>query len=383
MVLALLIPSLNYAAEDHKKEHVLVPVKDEENHISHYTCGMHPSVHISVENYDKGNIQCPICFMPLTPVMNHISNGQAIDGNTISKVVIKANELKLAGVQTEPVKRQQLFKEIRAVGKVAYDPQLAIAQDEFISAVRSYEKAKQGGLDEITTRAYSLIESSKRKLALLGLNENQIQTLEETKEAQSSLVLPSEKMWIYGDVYEYELNWIKEGAYITAKPIGLAGEEFYGKIVSINPVVDPQTRSVRFRAMIDNPNQRLKPQMYVDILIMSQYTSLDGEQDVLSIPKSAFLDTGRRKIVWVAKENGQFEGRRVELGPEAVGHSEDLRKYYPVISGLAEGEMVVTKGNFLVDSQSQITGVVSSSYGGALQESEAPLSKGMPGGHVH
>jgi len=267
----------------------------------------------------------------------------------------------------EPVVKRQLFKEIRAVGRVAYDPQLAIAQDEFISTIKAYNKAKQGQVIEIIERSKSLIESSKRKLRLLGLNEEQIEELERTQKVQVNLILPGEKMWIYGDVYEYELTWIKKDSFVRVRPISLVGEEFWGTVVSISPVVDPQTRSVRFRALVDNPGQRLKPDMYVDIEIMSQYTDPDGNTEVLSIPKSALLDTGRRRIVWVDKGNGQFEGRAIEIGPEAIDNSNDFIKFYPVLMGLNEGDMVVTKGNFLIDSQSQITGVVASSFGGALE----------------
>lgn len=368
--------------EDHGTQ--MMPVQTQAGELSHYTCGMHPSVRVSVDQYNKGDTKCPICFMPLTPVKKGGAMGDQFDEHVISKVEIKARELKLAGVQTERIERRHLFKEIRAVGTVAYDPQLAIAQDEFISAVTSYEKAKAGGLQEIIDRAKSLIESSKRKLLLLGLNNEQIAELEKNRQVQTNLILPGDKMWIYGDVYEYELNWVKEGSFIKAKPVGLAGEEFYGKIVSINPVVDPRTRSVRFRAMIDNPNQKLKPEMYVEVEIMSQYTDPDGKVDVLSIPKSALLETGRRKIVWVDLGQGAFEGRRVEVGPEAVDHSDNPRAFYPVLKGLNEGEKVVTRGNFLVDSQSQITGVASSAYGGALgEESEQMAPKAGAAGHVH
>lgn len=211
------------------------------------------------------------------------------------------------------------------------------------------------------------------------MNKEQIKELEETKRVQKNLILPEEKMWIYGDVYEYELNWVKEGAYVKAVALGLVGEEFYGKIVSINPVVDSQTRSLRFRALVDNPGQKLKPEMYVDIEIMSQYADSEGNEEVLSIPKSSLLDTGRRRIVWVDKGNGDFEGRRVEVGPEAIDHFDNPKKYYPVLKGVEEGEAVVTKANFLIDSQSQITGVASSAYGGALGEEQksAPAA-----GHV-
>jgi Cu(I)/Ag(I) efflux system membrane fusion protein len=358
--------ALARAQHDHSQN--LVPNYTDEGEISYYTCGMHPSV-----------TKCPICFMPLTPVKKGVMDTVGFDEDVISKVIIKLGELKLAGVTTEIAQKRQLFKEIRAVGRVAYDPEMAIAQDEFISGIKAYEKSKSGSVQEIVDRAASMVDASKRKLFLLGLSEEQIIELEKSKKVQTSLILPGEKMWIYGDIYEFELPWVKKGSYIKAKPIGLVGEEFYGKIVSINPVIDPRTRSVRFRALIDNPGSKLKPEMYVDVQIMSQYTDPRGNNEVLAIPKSALLDTGRRQIVWVDKGNGQFEGRSVEIGPESISHAENLQKFYPVFKGIKEGEKVVTKGNYLIDSQSQITGVAASSFGGALE----PVKSKGPEGHAH
>jgi len=378
VILFMLMPAaLARAQHDHSQN--LVPNYTDEGEISYYTCGMHPSVKISVENYKKGDTKCPICFMPLTPVKKGVMDTVGFDEDVISKVIIKLGELKLAGVTTEIAQKRQLFKEIRAVGRVAYDPEMAIAQDEFISGIKAYEKSKSGSVQEIVDRAASMVDASKRKLFLLGLSEEQIIELEKSKKVQTSLILPGEKMWIYGDIYEFELPWVKKGSYIKAKPIGLVGEEFYGKIVSINPVIDPRTRSVRFRALIDNPGSKLKPEMYVDVQIMSQYTDPRGNNEVLAIPKSALLDTGRRQIVWVDKGNGQFEGRSVEIGPESISHAENLQKFYPVFKGIKEGEKVVTKGNYLIDSQSQITGVAASSFGGALE----PVKSKGPEGHAH
>lgn len=195
-LLVVLVTSAAFAQNDPKGSHTLVPVTNNAGEVSHYTCGMHPSVKVSVQNYKKGDTKCPICFMPLTPVQMGNAGDETFDENVISKVDIKLSELKLAGVQTETVEKRHLFKEIRAVGKVAYDPQMAIAQDEFISSVKAYEKAKTGGIQEIIERSESLIESSKRKMQLLGLNEQQIEELEKTKEVQSNLILPGEKMWI-------------------------------------------------------------------------------------------------------------------------------------------------------------------------------------------
>jgi hypothetical protein len=111
----VLFPAGNSAQQDHKGSHGnLKPVQDKKGEISHYTCGMHPGVKVSPENYEKGDTKCPICFMPLTPVRKGVlQKDEGFDENVISKVEIRLNELKLAGVKTEPVVKRELFKEIR------------------------------------------------------------------------------------------------------------------------------------------------------------------------------------------------------------------------------------------------------------------------------
>ncbi len=394
---------------------VLVP-KDSQNKIAqetgeeilYYTCGMHPSVRVSPQEYEKGNTTCPICNMNLTPIYKEAVTGEeayygcGMEGaehvfqikgikpdmkcpicgmplkklsveeadklkGVASRVKIKGEELRLAGVKTELVKRLHLYKEIRTVGKVAYDPLLAIAQEEFISSLRALNKIREGKIPEIEERALNLVKSSERKLRLLGLSEEQIKQLEETREIQTNLILPEEKMWIYGNVYEYELSWVKVGEKVKVTAASFPGEEFHGIISSINPVLDPRTRSVIFRAEVDNPDLRLKPEMYVDVIIMSMYSGAAGEHMVLAIPKDSVLDTGRRKIVWVDVGAGEYEGRLVKLGPEAISQVDEVEtKFYPVLRGLIEGEKVVTKANFLIDSQSQLTGVAAGAYGGAI-----------------
>ncbi|MBU3911602.1 MAG: efflux RND transporter periplasmic adaptor subunit [Candidatus Omnitrophica bacterium] len=387
----------------------------------YYTCGMHPSVKVSVEEYNKGNKSCPICNMNLTPVYKeeksnelsavsyqpsqeyygcgmegaeHVFLIKEIPGmkfcpicgmplkklskddadklkGVVSTVKIKGDEIRLAGVQTESVKKLHLYKEIRTVGKVAYDPGLAIAQEEFIAALEVFDKIQQGNIEEINERALNLVESSKRKLRLLGLGEDQIAGLEEKRKVQTSLILPEEKMWIYGDVYEYELGWVKVDGEVKVTTSSLPGEEFHGVIISINPVLDPKTRSLRFRVEVDNPDLKLKPEMYVDVIIMSMYKGQNGEDKVLAIPRDAVLDTGMRKIVWINQGNDVYEGRIIKIGLESTSVIDGAEsKFYPVLSGLREGEMVVTKANFLIDSQSQISGVAAAAYGGALGAEE-------------
>jgi Cu(I)/Ag(I) efflux system membrane fusion protein len=428
LLLAALIFSLISCGETEKVKQVKTTGETMDNGILYYTCGMHPSVRVSPEEYNKGNVNCPICNMKLTPVykeesqsvpqkssedrkilfyrnpmnpsitskvpakdemgMNYIpvyeeSSDAYVDesGNTIGRVTVNADQTRLAGVKTEQVRRRRLYKTIRTVGKVAYDPQLAIAQEEFISSLEALDKIKMSEISEIKERAVSLVESAKRKLRLLGLSKEQIKELEMTRTVQSNLILPEKKMWVYGDVYEYELGWVEEGGKVEVMTAGLPGEKFTGIISSVNPVLDPKTRSVKIRAEVDNPTLKLKPDMYVDVVIMSMYTSPSGERMVLAIPKDAVLDTGTRKIVWVDKGNGEYEAREVQIGPE-TNTTIDGRKLraYPLLEGLNEGEMVVTRANFLIDSQSQITGVAASAYGGALDtEGEA----GAPSIHQH
>ncbi len=410
LVGSFLVKKLNQNNFDHS------PSANDHSSIAHYTCGMHPSVNVSVEEYNKGSVNCPICNMKLIPVykeqnaqedlvyygcgmegaehvffikegelkncpicgmpLKKLTQKQAQDlKGVVSQVKIQGEQTRLAGVQTQPAQKRHLFKKIRTVGQVAFDPQLVVAQEEFISSLATLEKMQQGGIAEIKERADNSADSSRKKLRLLGLSDEQIKELETSRQLQTSLILPEEKMWIYGEVYEYEVNWVKQGTEVIVSASSVPGKEFKGVISSINPILNPKTRSVTFRAEVDNPGLNLKPQMYVDITIMSMYKGPDGEGMVLAIPMDAVLDTGTRRIVWVDKGNGEYEGRETQLGPEAVAQIEGGEaKFYPVIKGIAEGEMVVSKANFLIDSQSQISGTAASGYGGALdaQEKKAP-----------
>lgn len=393
-----------------------------EEKVDYYTCGMHPSVKISPEQYNKGSVNCPICNMKLVPVYKEAKTkdvsyyGCGMEGEehqflmkdaegmkcpicgmdlkklskeeadklkgVVSRVKLGEKLAASTGVKTGPIKKLHLYKEIRAVGSVAYDPELAITQEEFISSLKALDEMKDGSISEIKERALKLVNSSKRKLRLLGLSKEQIEELEKKREVETNLILPEEKMWIYGDVYEYELSWVKKDAKVKVTASSLPGEEFNGVIASLNPVLDPKTRSVRFRAKVDNPGLRLKPEMYVDVVIMSMYKGPEDEDIVLAIPKEAVLDTGVRRIVWIDKGNGEYEGRRVETGPEATSFvNGEEAKFYPVLKGLREGDLVVTKANFLLDSQSQLTGAAAAAYGGALGAEED--EKRPPAGHQH
>jgi hypothetical protein len=110
---------------------------------------------------------------------------------------------------------------------------------------------------------------------------------------------------------------------------------------------------------------RLRPGMFVQV----KFAAPAGH-DVLAIPRSAVLDTGMRKIVYVARSNGEFQGRQVQLG--APGND-----YYPVLSGLKEGEHIVSQGNFLIDSQTRITGGMTGLYGGSKEFDHGQVEQGQ------
>lgn len=111
--------------------------------------------------------------------------------------------------------------------------------------------------------------------------------------------------------------------------------------------------------------------MYVNVFIESMYISPDGLHEVLAIPVEGVLDTGTRKIVYIDTGSGTYIGKVIKTGPEAMDSQKV--KFYPVLEGVSEGEKLVTKGNFLIDSQSQLTGGMSVLWGGATEiKKEAP-----------
>lgn len=334
-----------------------------ERKILFYRNPMNPAITSKVPAKDEMGMDYIPVYAPQERPMEKAMLPEAV----ASRVQIPLAEARRAGVKSEPLAKRRLFKHLRTTGIVAYDPQLAIAQEEFISSIKALEKISRSDIAEVRERAKGLVESAKKKLRLLGLSEEQIKQLQEKMKVQGNLVLPEERMWIYGDAYEYELPWLKQGQKVEVSSQSLPGEVFTGQIASINPVLEPKTRSLKFRAEIDNPGLSLKPQMYVDIIIRSSYRGPAGEEMVLAVPKDAVLDTGLKKIVWVDKGSAGYEGRMVELGPEAAAIADGQEQsFYPLLSGLREGEMVVTRANFLIDSQSQISGVSAAAYGGAL-----------------
>lgn len=341
--------------------------------ILYWTCSMHPEV----KTDEQGS--CPICNMKLIPVYE-----KEIDEGSL---YLNDRAIELAGIRMVPATKHHLYIVIRTVGKVAYDPELVVAQEEYLNALEMMKAIKGSG--QVTVkRTASVIEKSKFKLRLLGMDESEIKKLTKTRRVETSLIIPENETWIYADVYESDISWIKKSQEVIVTTIAYPGEEFQGKIRSINPVLDARTRSVRLRIQLSNANRKLKPGMYMDVKIEARYSAPKAmehkggnAQKILAILKESVLDTGTRKVVWVYSGDGRFQPREVKLGPEGVFYHEDRSlRCYPVLNGLKENELVVTNGNFLIDSESQLTGMAAIEYGGALGVEEKPP---IPVEHQH
>ncbi len=342
------------------KEEGHCPHCDEGKPDAKCVCGGHSFV--TTDN----KMNCPVCGRALKALAKGDAAG--IDKSIVARVKLNKNQVELAGVRTEQVVRSHLTKIIRTVGRIAFDPELAVAQEEFLIALETRQKVANSPDQDVIRRADDIVAKSRIRIRLLGMGDDEILELEAKGASQTNLLLPEDKAWVYAEVYEYELGWIKLGQDVKIKAVAYPGEEFKGVIKSISPVLNPNTRSSKVRIEAANPDKKLKPEMYVDIEIESMYIAPDGSHEIPIVPKEAIIDTGTRKLAYVDMGGGQYIGKEVSMGPEAMSNiwGRDT-KVYPVLGGLKEGDIVVTRGNFLIDSQSQLTGGMSALWSGATE----------------
>lgn len=305
-------------------------------------------------------VTCPICG-------THIADGSEQGGTPegYAPILVSPQKQQSIGVTTARAERRVIQKTIRTVGQIANDPQLYQAQQEYLQALKALEAAQAGTTPEVAERLERLVDASRLRLRRLGLSNELIDEMAGWSGPDQSLLLadPSGRVWLYAPIYEYELPWVTIGQTIAVEVPAIAGKTLEATVRSIDPVLDPATRSARVRAVLIDPEHVLKPEMYVNASIAI------AAAEVLAIPDEAVFDTGVRRIVFVDKGEGLFEPRDVTVGVKADGYTE-------VKSGVAEGEAVVTSGNFLIDSESRLKA--------ALQGMAPSTGSGRAGGeHQH
>lgn len=360
----------------------------------------------------------------------HSSHGSpaAVGSDTVT---LDARARQLAGVQIAKAEKQALAKEIRTTGKIAmnetgrayitsrvmgrvdelyinaegetiapgqaiaaiYSPDYIAAQEEYLLAMDTVYKLRNASRDLVQVNN-RLLEAAKRKLELLGISQDDIEHLAHTRKANTHMlvraqfggtvlekqvlpggyVMAGEKLytiadlssvWLYADLYERDIAAVAVGQAVDVSTPAYPGETFTGHVSFINAVLDDATRTVKVRIELANPSGKLKPNMFASATVKVPL----GES--LVIPASSLLDTGRRKIVFIAQGEDTFVKRDVVVGQEAQG-------FVQVLSGLDAGDTVVTAASFLVDSQTQL-GAYGSHAGHGGSKPAAPASAPQAG----
>lgn len=245
-----------------------------------------------------------------------------------------------------------------------YSPELYSAQTEYLLALEQVAKGTSG--------SDSLKASALTKLRFFDISDEQIAQLDKTKQASKTLRVNAprdgvvvEKMavqgqmveagmklyrladlslvWVLSQVYEQDLAFLKLGQEAVMRLSYLPDREFRGRVTYIYPTLDEKTRTARVRMEFHNPGFFLKPAMFATVGIHAEL-----EPSTLLVPDMAVLRSGEKNTVFVALDGGKFEPRTVTLGPRSENN------LYQVLSGLQEGERVVTSGQFMLDSESQL-----------------------------
>ncbi len=386
-----------------------------------YQCPMHLQI---IQDHPGS---CPICGMDLVPMEGEGTAVAGLDDH--AAITIDHERQQLIGLRTEPVAEGNVSGELRTIGRVSVDetrvrkvnlkvegfvdklfvdfvgkpvakgqPLFSLYSPEFVSAQREYllalktQKALSGG--SLQGSGGDLLEAARRRLTLWDVPKEVLDQLEKTGEVQRALTLRSPisgvvtvknvvegarltpadipfeitdlgHVWVQADVYEAELGRVKVGMAADLQIQSMAGKTFKGRVVFIDPGMDPKTRTAKARLEFANPHGDLKPEMFGDVLLKGQ-----GRKGLI-IPLDAVLDAGTAMVVFVALGEGKFEPREVTTGT-TIGEKVEIR------SGLKAGEAVVVRANFLVDSESRLKAALAH-----LSQKSAPQSSAPAGEHKH
>jgi Cu(I)/Ag(I) efflux system membrane fusion protein len=353
-------------------------------------------------------------------------------GTSVSDIQLNEKEQRVIGVETVEVRRRNLERTLSAVAKVdepetqlasisariggridklyvdftgqqvrrgqtiasLYSPEVFSAAEEYRLSLENRKRLGTGAEPLAISGAEDLVNASRRRLELWGLTTQQLDEIVSSAKPQIELPIYSSvggvvterkvtqgqyvnagevlftvtdlsTVWVKADVYQPDLPSVRTGQSVEITSDSLPGTTLRGRVGFLDTSINPQTRTASARIEVANPSMRLRPGMFVQV----KFAAAAGH-DVLAIPRSAVLDTGMRKFVYVAKGNGEFEGRQVQLG--ATGTD-----YYPVLAGLKEGERIVSQGSFLIDSQTRITGGMTGMFGGSKEFDHGQTDEGQ------
>lgn len=363
-----------------------------------YTCSMHPQI-----RQNKPGL-CPICAMDLVPVKTSDSEEEHADLNEIQ---MTKSALALASVETSIVKKAAPAPKIQLQGKIKpderriheiaarfggrieklninytgqyvkkgnilgtiYSPELISAQRELLEAIHLKDTHP------------SLYKAARKKLKLWNLTDMQIKSIEKSGKVKTyfNILSPStgtvsklnisageyvkegtpmfnivnlSKVWVIFDAYESDISFIKLGDIIDFRVQSFPDQKFKGKVSYVAPFIDKKSRTAKVRIELNNPKEKLKPDMFAKGTLHAKTTSRKNE---ILIPQSSILWTGKRAIVYVKvpdRKNSTFLYREITLGAKTGDQ-------YIVKSGLTEGEEIATNGVFKIDAAAQLEGKTS------------------------
>lgn len=339
------------------------------------------------------------------------------------------------GVKTALVERKPFSRQIRTVGRIAYDerlvrriapkiggwienqevnftgqfvkrgqhlldiysPELVSTQEEYLVALRYRRRLEGDAIQEAVQGSLDLVRAAETRLRYWGITGAQIEALRERGKITRTMALHSPStgiviqkhvpeggyikpgetvygiadistIWVYGELYEYEAPWLHLGQEATMSLAYEPDVTYTGKVTYIYPYLDAKTRTLRVRLEFQNTDDfALKPDMWANVTLSSATS-----HDALVIPERAVIRTGKKSIALVALVGGFFEPRDLQLGRQA---GEDVE----VLSGLAEGERVVTSAQFLINSESNLQSAIAKMLrGNAPQDAADPQPTDSP-----
>jgi RND family efflux transporter MFP subunit len=378
---------------------------------------MHPQV---IQDHPG---DCPICGMKLTLIRNDDAPAATADPGVIS---VDATTRQYMNLRTVTVQRGVLRKTIRTVGTIDYaesalaevttkfrgwvqnlnvdttgqlvhrgEPLFEIDSPELYNAEAEYVQTLVAGSTNDPATA-GLRSAAAEKLRFLDVPEAQITRLEQTRQPLKSLpviapvsgfvieknvvagqmvdagarlyrIADLSVVWVLAEIYEQDLAAVQLGQEAVVRVAAFPDREFRGRVTYVYPTVDEKTRTARVRLEFENPGFFLKPGMFVSVQLSAQLAD-----SALLVPESAVLRSGAKNTVFVALDDGKFTARDVVLGVAA----EDGREQ--VLQGLQAGERIVTSGQFLLDSESQLREAIEKMRDGGPAPGRAEISGTNP-----